>query len=87
MKGGLPDDIAEQEIAAAELEGGKLPAFKLAVLCGFASTNGQARRLIAEGGLRINQEPITDPNAPVAVKTGDVVQRGKRKFARICVSS
>ena len=83
MKGGLPDDIPEQVISAAELEAGCIPAFKLAVLCGFATTNGQARRLIAEGGLRLNQKPIQDPNANLTIKVGDIVQRGKRKFVKL----
>ncbi|MCH8963660.1 MAG: tyrosine--tRNA ligase, partial [Planctomycetes bacterium] len=60
-----------------------LTAFKLAALCGFAATNGQARRLIAEGGVRINQQPLEDPNSTVEVKSGDIVQRGKRKFVRL----
>jgi tyrosyl-tRNA synthetase len=85
MKGGLPDDIPELVIPASELEDGRIPAFKLAVLCGFATTNGQARRLIAEGGVRINQQSIKDPNASIEIKTGDIVQRGKRKFVRVNV--
>ncbi|MCH8881262.1 MAG: tyrosine--tRNA ligase, partial [Planctomycetes bacterium] len=83
MKGGLPDDIPEQVIPATELENGRILAYKLVVLCGFAATNGQARRLIAEGGVRINQKPIEDPNGTVEVKSGDIVQRGKRKFVRL----
>lgn len=83
MKGGLPDEIPEQVIAASELSHGSLPAYKLAVLCGFAGTNGEARRLISEGGVRLNQEQLKDPNAPVSIKSGDVVQRGKRKFVRL----
>ena len=83
MKGGLPDEMPEQVIPAAELQDGRIPAFKLAVLCGFATTNGQARRLIAEGGLRLNQQPINDPNEELAIKSGDIVQRGKRKFVRL----
>ncbi len=85
-KGGLPDEMPEQVISAAELQDGRIPAFKLAVLCGFATTNGQARRLIAEGGLRLNQQPINDPNAEIAIKSGDIVQRGKRRFVRILVT-
>jgi tyrosyl-tRNA synthetase len=83
MKGDLPEDIPDQGIAAAEINAGHLPAVRLAVLCGFASSNGDARRLILEGGLRLNQEKLTDPNTSVPVRDGDVVQRGKRRFVRI----
>ncbi len=82
-KGGLPDDIPEQVIPAAELEDGRIPAFNLVVLCGFAASNGQARRLIAEGGVPLNQQALEDPNGTVEVKSGDIVQRGKRRFVRL----
>jgi tyrosyl-tRNA synthetase len=36
-----------------------------AVASGAASSNGEARRLVSQGGLYINDERITDPNAPV----------------------
>lgn len=83
MKGGLPEEISDLVIPRAELDNGRLPAYKLAVLCGFASTNGEARRLINEGGVRLNQEPLKDPNASISINTGDVLQRGKRRFVRV----
>ena len=33
----------------------------------------------------INGAVIEDPNAPILVKTGDILQRGKRKFVRLRV--
>ena len=85
MDGGLPDDIPDRIIAATEIPDGKVPAYKLAVVCGFATSNGDARRLISGGGLRLNQQKLTDPNAALTIKTGDIVQRGKREFVRIVI--
>jgi tyrosyl-tRNA synthetase len=86
-KGGVdaPADTPEVEIPASLLDGGQIFAPKLVVQCGFASTNGEARRLIKEGGVRINGEPLRDPMAAVEVRPGDIVQRGKRKFVRLVV--
>ena len=38
----------------------------MAVLCalGFAASNGEAKRKIAEGAVRINGELVADPQAP-----------------------
>ncbi|GAG35509.1 unnamed protein product, partial [marine sediment metagenome] len=46
----------------------------------------QARRLVAEKGARLNGEPIIDPVEPIAVSAGDILQCGKRKFARLALA-
>ena len=81
--GGLPDDIPELQLPADQITEAKVSPIDLAITCGFASSRGDARRLIAESGLKLNGEAVQDANAPVAVKTGDIVQRGKRKFVRL----
>ncbi|MGE6227338.1 tyrosine--tRNA ligase [Paenibacillus chitinolyticus] len=79
----LPDDIEEVELAAGELEEGGIRLVKLLVTLGLQATNGEAKRSIQQGGVRLNEEKVTDPNASVEVKDGDILQVGKRKFAKI----
>ncbi|HEY2599008.1 MAG TPA: tyrosine--tRNA ligase, partial [Candidatus Dormibacteraeota bacterium] len=50
------------------------------VQAGFAKSRGDARRLIDQGGIRINGEKA---NADAKLKDGDVLQAGKRNFVRI----
>jgi len=76
----LPDDIAEIEIVA-----GPVTASKLLTACGLVSTGGEAKRAIKQGGVRIDDEKLTDPNAMIEPVDGMVVQVGKRKFARLKV--
>ncbi|HXC75435.1 MAG TPA: tyrosine--tRNA ligase [Candidatus Acidoferrum sp.] len=52
------------------------------VQAGFAKSRGDARRLIDQGGIRINGEKA---GADAALKDGDVLQAGKRNFVRIRV--
>jgi len=61
-----------------------LPALLGAV--GFASSNGEARRLIEQGGVRLNTIVQTDVYAahPVATLQGMVLQVGKHRFKRLC---
>ena len=69
------------------VQDGRVAAVELVRQCGFAASNSEARRLIAEKGIRVNGEPIKDPHDTLPIKSGDIVQRGKRKFVRIQLSS
>jgi len=81
----LPDDMPRLSIKQADMSDGKVWVVKLLVQSGFAQSNGEARRLIQQGGVRINQEEVTLDNCDVSVKNGDVLQAGKRRFAEIIV--
>jgi tyrosyl-tRNA synthetase len=52
------------------------------VQAGFAKSRGDARRLIDQGGIRINSDKAS---ADSKLKDGDVLQAGKRNFVRIRV--
>ena len=80
--------------AFAEAPSASLPRTRLApglgildlmVACGTAASNGEARRLIAQGGVRLNNAPAIDPSAVVA--PGDllagsllVIRVGKKRY-------
>ncbi len=76
----LPDDIAEIEICAEPIA-----ASKLLTHCKLVASGGEAKRSIKQGGVRINEEKITDPQASITPVDGMVVQVGKRKFAKLKV--
>lgn len=82
--GGLPDDVPEATVAAELIRCGQALPVDLLVTCLGEKSRGAARRLIKESGVRLNGQVITDEE-PIAVKTGDVLQRGKRKFVRLIV--
>jgi tyrosyl-tRNA synthetase len=73
--GTLAEGLPTVEIAAAELAAGigVLSAF---VKAGLVKSNGEARRQIAGGGLRVNDVGITDEGAKLTPKdvSGDVVK-------------
>lgn len=81
----VPADTPTVELASGTVVDGHAPVLKLIVQAGFAARNGEARRLVEEGGIRLNGEVVKDPLGTVAVKDGDVLQRGKRKFVRLAV--
>lgn len=79
----VPADTPAVQVGPELMEGGQALKLKLIVHCGFAASNNEARRLVAEAGIRLNGQVIDDPNGTIAVKTGDILQRGKRKFVRL----
>jgi len=81
-RGGIPEDLPEQQIPVAETEAGRLWICKLASLVGLTSSNGEARRLILNRGLRLDGEVVTDANLQVDVSRPVVLQRGRDRFVR-----
>ncbi|MGV7117502.1 tyrosine--tRNA ligase [Paenibacillus kyungheensis] len=79
----LPDDIQEVVIDENLLENGKIGLIKLVMTLGFATSTSEARRSIQQGALKINEQKHDDVNASIELSDGDIVQVGKRKFAKI----
>ena len=79
----LPDIIPEFQLDNEMLEGGQVPLPKLLVLTKTASSTSEARRLIQQGAVKINNEKISDPNIMLIPEEGMIIKAGKRKFAKI----
>ena len=48
----------------------------------FIASNNEFRRLVNQGGVKINNEKVIDfDNTPIA--TGDIIKLGKKKFVQI----
>ena len=50
---------------------------------GAASSKGEAKRLMEQGGVKLNDEKKPDWKEPIALKDGDIIQVGPRKFYRV----
>jgi len=83
----LPDKIPDVEISGSELTDGKIWIAKLIVLCGFAATNSEARRLVQQGGVSINNDSVNDPTLNLEIKPDMILKVGKRRFARIVLKN
>jgi tyrosyl-tRNA synthetase len=74
-----PDDVPD--VRLPEGDPVHLPAL-LAESLGIGSTS-EARRLIAQGGVRVNGEVVSVVDLPRATLAGALVQAGKRRYARL----
>ena len=63
----------------------QVPAGILQILTdtGMASSKGEARRLIEQGGVSVDGQRVTDPSATIDISHGVIVKVGKRKFMRV----
>jgi tyrosyl-tRNA synthetase len=73
-----PEDIPEQPLPAGDpvhLPGLLAEAFSL--------STSEARRLIAQGGVKLDGAPVTELDVPRSRLEGAVLQAGKRRFVRL----
>ena len=82
-KGAIPDDVPEVAVPADELRDGRVGLLRLAVLAGLVSSNGEARRLIGNRGLKIDGVAAEDPRAELELAEPVVLQKGKDRFVRV----
>ncbi|HMQ03783.1 MAG TPA: tyrosine--tRNA ligase [Pyrinomonadaceae bacterium] len=79
VKKEVPDEIEERSVASG--------TYKLADLLaqtGLAASKGEARRLIDQGGVKVNGERASAANAELEINgEGKLVQVGKLKFLRV----
>ena len=81
--GGDDANMPTTEIDAAALVDGKIGILNLMVTCGLAPSNKQARQLVEQGGVLVNDEKV--PSAQFAVteemlKEGVKIRKGKKVF-------
>lgn len=75
----IPDEMPVVRIKASE------PVWICRLLseAGLVSSNGEGRRLVRQGGVKVDGEKISDPDFEIVPEGEKVLQAGKRKFARI----
>ena len=81
--GGDDANMPTTEITADKLTDGKIGILNLMVACGLAPSNKQARQLVEQGGVLVNDEKV--PSAQFAVteemlKEGVKIRKGKKVF-------
>lgn len=74
--GALPEDIAEKNVQLGQRE-----VAELLLELELVESKSEARRALKQGGVRLNQEKIDSES--IEISDGDVLQVGKRRFARV----
>jgi tyrosyl-tRNA synthetase len=78
----LPEEIPDVSLSRDRLRDGSIRLVRLLVELGLAASNGDARRLISQGGVTLDGARINQ-DIDVTVRDGSLVRVGRRRFARI----
>ncbi len=81
--GGGDADMPTTELSAAQLTDGKIGILSLMVACKLASSNGEARRLVQQGGVFVNDAKVPEPGYTVTeemLRSGVKIRKGKKIF-------
>ena len=81
--GGDDANMPTTEITADQLTDGKIGILNLMVACKLAGSNGEARRLVQQGGVFVNDEKVPDHTFVVSqeqLSEGVKIRKGKKVF-------
>ncbi len=81
--GAASADMPTTEVSADALADGKISVVDLMILSKLAASKGEARRLITQGGITLNDEKITDISATVDAAVFEspvIIKKGKKVF-------
>jgi len=84
--GGDKSEMPTTELTAGQFTDGQIGVMDLLVACGLAASKGEARRLVQQGGVSVNDEKVPDIDKKFACElfTGEgvIIKKGKKVFHR-----
>ena len=78
-EGALPSDLQTKTVPAS------IDPINLVVSLGFATSKSDARRLIEQGAVSLDDQKITDFKAVLSLKAGQILRVGKRNICKLAV--
>ncbi len=85
---GSHENMPTTELSADDFVDGKIGVLSMMVKAGLAASNGEARRLVQQGGVSINDEKITDASYSLDMSAFDneiILKKGKKIFNKYIV--
>ena len=81
------ENMPTTSVTAEDLsEDGTMGVLQALVKAGIVESNGQARRLISQGGVSVNEEKVSDPTMRLSeesLREGVVLRKGKKVYHKI----
>ena len=76
-------DMPTTEIPASELNGGAIGILDLLVRTKLAPSTSEARRLVTQNGIAVNDAKFTDPKGTVDLSEPVIIKKGKKVFHKV----
>ena len=88
--GGDRADMPSTELTIDSFGDGEIGIMNLLVACGLAPSKGEARRLVQQGGVSVNDQKVTDIDQKYGCELflgdGVIIKKGKKVFHRAFMS-
>ena len=85
---GSHENMPTTELSKDDFTDGKIGVLSMMVKAGLAASNGEARRLVQQGGVAINDQKVTDPSYALEITAFDdeiILKKGKKIFNKYIV--
>ena len=82
---GSDENMPTVELSSDDLSDGKIGVLTLLVKAGLASSNGEGRRLVQQGGISIDDVKKTNPQELIEIEKPIIVRKGKKVFRKVTV--
>lgn len=82
---GVDENMPTTELSATDLTDGTIGILTLLVTTKLASSNSEARRLVVQNGISVDDVKVTDPKAQVSIGDGIIIKKGKKVYHRVVV--
>ena len=86
--GGSHADMPSTELSEKDFTDGEIGILAMMVKGGLAASNGEARRLVQQGGVSVNDEKVTDPKFALkksAFESEVILKKGKKVFHKFVI--
>ena len=80
---GNSENMPTTELTADQLTDGAMNILDMMMAAKLIPTKSEGRRLVQQGGVSVNNEKVTDPNAMIAVEGEVIIKKGKKVFHKV----
>ena len=84
--GGNSENMPTTELTADQLTDGAMNILEMMLAANLIPTKSEGRRLVQQGGVSVNGEKVTDPNAMIAVDGEVIIKKGKKVFHKVVLA-
>ncbi len=84
--GGNSENMPTTELTVDQLTDGAMNILEMMLAAKLIPTKSEGRRLVQQGGVSVNGEKVTDPNAMIAVEGEVIIKKGKKVFHKVVLA-
>ncbi len=84
--GGNSENMPTTELTAEQLTDGAMNILDMMLAAKLIPTKSEGRRLVQQGGVSVNNEKVTDPNAMIKVEGEVIIKKGKKVFHKVVLA-